>query len=85
MTIQAYDYETQEWVTGAAAAVVRRKQIREELQLIESVSGAEYLRSLTCHESGCRMTQAEHAAAMIADLRAELTSLYQNPQSARRR
>lgn len=43
----AYDYATQEWVSGAAATKVLAAQYTDELALLESPQGAAYLTMMT--------------------------------------
>lgn len=38
----AYNYDTQQWETGAAAAATRRKQLREELDLLKGPEGVRF-------------------------------------------
>lgn len=40
----AYDYETQQWVSGVQGAVLRRQQLQDELELLQGSKGAEYAR-----------------------------------------
>jgi hypothetical protein len=42
----AYDYDAQKWVVGDAARAVRRSQLLEEISLLSSPKGAEYLHFL---------------------------------------
>ena len=44
--ILAFDYDRQAWVDGKAAVSLRSKQIRDELAILRSAKGAEYLRFL---------------------------------------
>ena len=42
----AYNYTTQQWVEGEEARLERRNQLLEEIELLKSPRGAEYLRFL---------------------------------------
>lgn len=39
----AFDYDKQEWIEGEAARVVRVNQLRDELKVLTSGRGEEYL------------------------------------------
>lgn len=38
----AYDYNAQAWITGPEAVTLRRRQLREELALLEGPQGSDY-------------------------------------------
>ena len=38
----AYDYAKQQWITGQQAVELRRTQLAEELELLESAQGEAY-------------------------------------------
>lgn len=59
----AYNYEMQRWVSGEEGTALRLRQLREELDLVESDRGAEYLAFV-----GSRETPAERAALIRADI-----------------
>jgi len=40
----AYDYENQRWIEGSEAILLRRNQLLDELNLLESPRGDEYAR-----------------------------------------
>jgi len=42
--MNAYDYDRQEWVDGEKGATLRRKQLQDELELLQGVRGADYAR-----------------------------------------
>lgn len=42
--MRAFNYNTQQWETGAKAAVTRIKQLRAEIEILKSPRAAEYLR-----------------------------------------
>lgn len=58
----AYDYDSQRWTDGPEGTDLQIRQIADELELIESPRGAEYLRMI-----GSRHTPAE--AAELARVR----------------
>ena len=42
--MNAFNYNTQKWESGAQAAATRIKQLREEIAILKSPRAAEYLR-----------------------------------------
>lgn len=42
MSLTAYDYCNQTWVTGTSAKILRRQQLYDELRLLESPRGGDY-------------------------------------------
>ena len=40
----AYDYQTQEWVSGARGTKLRLEQLREELSIVRGPKGEEYVK-----------------------------------------
>lgn len=72
----AYDYKTQRWVTGEAARPLRAAQLREELAVLESARGSEYLAFL-----GMSLT----LPAAIAGRKQELAECQRAEQAKARR
>lgn len=67
--MHAFDYETQQWISGPAAEKLHKSQMTEELALIESPRGQDYLDSMRRRGEPRRI--AAHVAAAI---RKELAS-----------
>ena len=44
----AYDYQTQEWVKGPRGTKLRLEQLREELAILRSDKGEEYVKMMGC-------------------------------------
>lgn len=47
----AFDYKTQKWVTGPEAKTLRAEQLKQEIAVLESARGSEYLGFLGMKES----------------------------------
>ncbi len=60
-----FDYKSQTWLTGQAGREIRIKQLREELELLTSGNGANYLKFL---ES--KLTRAEAVDKCVVELHA---------------
>jgi hypothetical protein len=59
----AYNYDTQQWVTGPGALALRIKQLEEELALFKSPRGEEYARCIGAYrENAIARIEMELAA-----------------------
>lgn len=56
--MNAYDYERQQWVSGADAVMVRKAQLEDELKILRSESGGRYLRFISSRHSGVTLYKA---------------------------
>ncbi len=67
-TATTYDYDTQQWVSGAAAISLRRSQLEQSLAAFTGPRGAEYARF-----NGLTKIEAANAVAQIRDELSNLT------------
>ena len=66
--MKAYDYTSQSWVTGAQAVRIRREQILQDIALLESDKGEEYVRFIN----------GDSKSAMLQRARRQLEDLCNN-------
>lgn len=58
-----FDYKSQTWVTGEAGRQIRIAQLREELEILTSGNGANYLKFLAS-----KLTRAEAVDKCVVEL-----------------
>lgn len=59
----AYDYKTQKTITGEPARLLRISQLKEEMEILASPNGGNYLKF-----TGSRLTRTEAISACVQQL-----------------
>lgn len=67
----AFDYNTQKWVTGPEAKTLRAEQLKQEIALLESARGSEYLVFLGLGTTETLPSAIAKARALLAECERE--------------
>jgi hypothetical protein len=66
MKTVAYDYDNQRWIEGDNATALRRTQLLDELDLLNSPRGAEYVTFIGAPSISAAITKCKAALAELS-------------------